>query len=74
MEWIDINEKQPEVGQKVLVFTKWGDIEVSELFPDTYEKYTEVSEGLYKKEEITNLLWNGNFPTHWMPLPKPPNQ
>lgn len=76
MNWVEIIEGDettlPKVGQKVLVFTKWGEFEISELFPHNYTKYEEVEDGLFKKLELSANLWNGNYPTHWAELHTPP--
>lgn len=72
MKWIKIEDKLPEVGQKVLIYTKWGNIELSELYHHKYTEYEQLENGLYKKIDGAELLWNGNIPTHWMPLPEPP--
>lgn len=76
MEWIKViegdNTTLPKVGEKVLVFTKWGHFEVSELYEDKCTKYEHVKDGLYKKIEVSNIFWSGNYPVYWMPLPEPP--
>ena len=76
MNWIEIIEGDettlPKVGEEVLIYTKWGDFEVSAQFAEKSVKYVEVENGLYKKVEETFILWNVNLATHWMPLPLPP--
>jgi hypothetical protein len=59
MNWISINEKLPEVGQFVLVYTE------TRSFSPTYEMVTKFSK--YGFEGAANV-------THWMPLPEPPTK
>jgi len=62
-EWIDVNEKLPERGEPVLVYGSRGGI------------YTAV---YGNRGGFSNQWWKLNSnshycnPTHWMPLPEPP--
>ena len=73
MEWQPI-ETAPKDGTKILVFTAMGEIEMSEWYVSKNYRYDHIEGDVYKKvldEEVG--LWNSNYPTHWMPLPKPPS-
>ena len=69
MNWIDVNEKLPEVGIDSVYGSEW--VLVAGLFDGN--QY--VSEGKYV---ATNRpYWKSAYDdkiqvTHWMPLPKPP--
>jgi len=62
MEWISVKDRLPEIDTEVLVVQ--GD---SFAIGDVY-----ISNLNNKK-----LMWSVNYmmqPTHWMPLPKPPEE
>lgn len=66
-------ETAPKDGTKILVFTIRGDIELSGWYELKHDVFDEVEGGLYRKRQETYAKgWNGNHPTHWMPLPEPP--
>jgi hypothetical protein len=66
-------ETAPKDGTKILVYTVHGEIELTFWFTVETDRYDDVGDGLYRKREETVAEgWNGNFPTHWMPLPTPP--
>lgn len=69
MEWIDVKERLPNEGQKVLIARREGSrrwVEFSTYLPDKYKEYPWASE------------WGNNGPsvTHWMEftLPDPPKE
>lgn len=55
-EWISIDERKPDDGQKVLTYSKSGKQNVA--------RYIERMNGFIASGNITV--------THWMPLPKAP--
>ena len=66
-------ETAPKDGTKIIVWTVHDEVEVSEWFRTTGDEYVEAEGGLYRKEnKLYYEGWNGNKPTHWMPLPPPP--
>jgi len=59
MQWVSVNERLPEPGRNVLIFTKSGN----------------VGEGNYiENDEWVQYRWSvpSVKVTHWMPLPEPP--
>ena len=71
-EWQPI-ETAPKDGTKILVWTHHDVCEISEWFQATGYKYKEVGRGLYAKSiVVANEGWSSNTPTHWQPLPDPP--
>ena len=58
-EWISVEERLPEVGEKVLVYSKSEDF----YGIGQYSKYL-------KKFCVMRI--DGENVTHWMPLPQPP--
>lgn len=68
-------ETAPKDGTKILVFTIHGDIELSEWYGMPSIQFEEVEDGLYRKIVGEGYAgWNSNQPTHWQPLPPPPNE
>ena len=67
MEWISIKDRLPELGEHVLVFCN-----IYGIFIASYE---DIGAG---KKWGNWRDFNGNLgilpPTHWMPLPTPPNK
>lgn len=63
-KWISMNDRKPEVGEKVILTN--GDI-VKEgwVRPDGVWKYGVEHNELWSRLSIVP-------PTHWMPLPDPP--
>lgn len=62
MEWISVNDRLPEDGQKVIT-TKNGIVDIQ-----WYEKRRNgwISQG--------NWFWSMATVSHWMPLPDPPKE
>jgi hypothetical protein len=72
MDWIDINERTPEDGQKVLTYFKELDNNPIEIA--SYKNLEGTEDEIFGK----NLFYNKNGyltddVTHWMPLPEPPD-
>lgn len=71
MEWISVNDKLPEKGDFVIIFTKYNWIEYSyeycgdgEFYESNFDKTRNIDSRPLSKD--CNV-------THWMPLPLPPN-
>jgi hypothetical protein len=63
----------PRDGTDIIVYTIHGDVEITNYFIMTREVYEPTGDGLFSRREETSYEgWNGNTPTHWMPLPEPP--
>lgn len=70
MEWISVDDRLPEIGDEVIVYT-----------PNSRTKVTALCR-LIRYEEDAEFFWDNfyggtNFHlkesvTHWMPLPAPP--
>ena len=68
-------ETAPKDGTKIIVLTVHGEIEISEWYVVTTAEYEPAGDGLFRKvETVFSQGWNGNHPTHWMPLPEPPKE
>lgn len=66
-QWISVEDRMPEVGEKVLTLNVTGGVRVMHLNESGYDWSAEVSR------------WHGfliprNSVTHWMPLPEPPKE
>lgn len=70
MDWINIRDKKPEIGQKVLTFFDVTGIEIATY----YRPYPHNQvEGLEKMDCFENRSgWLCDDVTHWMPLPARP--
>ncbi len=66
MEWISVKTRLPEDGQKVICFG-YNDIEIL--------KFIQTTDGRHKKRS-GYFEWDNSFldVTHWMPLPKDPEE
>ena len=67
MEWISVKERLPEYDTDVLL---WGAGWKRVYFG--YWRHSDEWIGRYSAEESEGLP--NTDPTHWMPLPEPPNQ
>ena len=63
-KWISVEERLPEVGQRVLV---WCESRTTKkhVTVSTYMKDYSDKRGTYFSRRVRNV-------THWMPLPEPP--
>lgn len=64
MEWREIASEMPDADETVLLFAPAAD-------PDVWMGYFDGSEWL--TVEGRSLTLDGTEPTHWMPLPDPPD-
>jgi len=64
-DWIPVTERLPEEGQRVLVYERPEVIVVAEMHSRS------VSGGLWWSADNGHTAYSV-FPTHWMPLPAPP--
>lgn len=81
-EWVKFAELQawqpietaPRDGTKILVFTAIGDVEIGQWCTTEWDRYElhDADRNLYTRRVDIHEFWNNNFPTHWMPLPEPP--
>ena len=71
MEWISVEERLPDEGTDVLVFTGFGRMDVLHIH---MESYTICGIGPRSGESGKKPSWEpgGASVTHWMPLPEPP--
>jgi hypothetical protein len=62
-EWIDIKEREPEIGSKILIATSDKEIRVG----------VKVADGgaCWMEDGILSYLHEGDV-THWMPVPELP--
>jgi hypothetical protein len=67
-------ETAPRDGTWFVIFVD-DEYEVGRYNPNLYDRYVEVSDGLYRREKETGYEWDGfdNFAraTHWLPLSPP---
>lgn len=59
-EWIDVNERLPGRGVRVLVYLK-----------EKVGRYTRIDTDRVIAKNVGWVRW-GEDVTHWMPLPEPP--
>lgn len=75
-EWIDINTRTPEDGQKVLTYFEFTGVEIAK-YKDVSEEVEVVEGKEYKGLFGKNMFYNRagfltDDVTHWMELPDPP--
>lgn len=64
MKWISVKDRLPAEMESVLVFNTEGAILVGRIVFDNWKAY--FIDGEHWMNELE--------PTHWMPLPEPPNE
>ena len=67
-EWISVNDRLPEIGQKVLAYRPTAYLHGDD--PITNCIYT--GETNCSWEQVKHGFNRINHPTHWMSLPEPP--
>lgn len=76
--WRPISEAPRDGSWFVIYLPEPLEFEIGRYEPIVTWNYEQVSENLYKRVPITIYEWAGfsNFhlATHWMPLPKPPEE
>lgn len=60
-EWISINDNLPEAGQKVLLWLVRTDESEGHMMSWSWEK-----------QDSSRIKINGEYITHWFPIPQPP--
>lgn len=64
--WISVEDRLPELGERVIVLNKWGHVNDKKLRKDLYG------------DKIARFAPDGLLPgkdvTHWMPMPEPPKE
>lgn len=73
-EWQPI-ETAPKDGTVIIVWTNHDEVEVTSWYQTKGYGYEPVPGTEFFREVRGKVLyegWNGNTPTHWMPLPEPP--
>lgn len=73
--WIDVNEKLPDNYTDVLIINKARFQHVVHYVAPKTHKLVSKSGFLYKPNRglESRSFHDHREPTHWMPLPKPPN-
>jgi hypothetical protein len=79
MNWISVKDRLPELGERVLVIDKYGEIEIGNYSSFRNEQYYTYNPTESKEE---NRGWENDWccsqdiedVTHWMPLPEPPKE
>lgn len=70
-KWISVKDRLPEYGQSILIVIN-GHVQ-----PITYMFDGNDDESWYEPyyfDGTDDFIWDPQYITHWMPLPKPPNE
>lgn len=65
-EWVSVNERLPELGERVLTFTASG---IETLYRSQYDNDLFIWE-----RDCCQDYWTDEQVTHWQPLPQPPSE
>ena len=72
MEWISVNDRLPEIGERCLVVDYGPYITIcqyrNDIIQQRGEKYIKVTGFQDEQDEQPSQV----YPHHWMPLPEPP--
>lgn len=65
-DWISVDERLPELGERVLTFTASG---IETLYRSQYDNDLFIWE-----RDCCQDYWTDEQVTHWQPLPQPPSE
>lgn len=65
-DWISVDERLPELGERVLTFTASG---IETLYRSQYD-----SDLFIWERDCCQDYWTDEEVTHWQPLPQPPSE
>lgn len=65
-DWISVDERLPELGERVLTFTASG---IETLYRSQYDNDLFIWE-----RDCCQDYWTDEEVTHWQPLPQPPSE
>ncbi len=80
MEWISVKDRMPEEGKDVLLYGKLEHQEDFDIHKAVFHKDVDVNDEINKKRYSESQFWEADWGydfdkvTHWMPLPKPPEE
>lgn len=69
-EWISVKDRLPNRGERVLCFMKSSGKNQNDTISDNV--YNGILVGSNPPKYVWE--WNGDYVTHWMPLPDPPKE
>lgn len=69
-EWISVKDRLPNRGERVLCFMKSSGKNQNDTISDNV--YNGILVGSNPPRYVWE--WNGDYVTHWMPLPEPPKE
>lgn len=79
MEWISVNDKFPEIGQNVLIYQKYPKGTMFNCAQYPLNRCFHLIAEYTKLGKDSHIFWGRDMipfkhVTHWMPLPKPPQE
>ena len=73
-EWISVKDRMPKVGEAVFTIEVFKDKPATNHVVAQLDKEGKWLVGYTLNSERYVLVVFETFPTHWMPLPKPPTE